>query len=46
MDSIEALAKYEISWAIIHLTAYSDEESWERARMTEPYGYIIKPFKR
>lgn len=30
---------------IIYLTAYADDEILERARVTQPYGYIIKPFK-
>ncbi len=30
---------------IIYLTAYADEEILERAMITEPYGYILKPFK-
>ncbi len=29
---------------IIYLTAYSDEETLERARTTKPYGYLLKPF--
>jgi len=29
---------------IIFLTAFSDKELVEKAKTTEPYGYIIKPF--
>ena len=29
---------------IIYLTALSDKETIERAKITQPYGYIIKPF--
>ncbi|MDQ7817279.1 MAG: PAS domain S-box protein [Melioribacteraceae bacterium] len=29
---------------IIFLTAYSDDNTLERAKMVEPYGYLIKPF--
>jgi PAS domain S-box-containing protein len=28
----------------VYLTAYSDERTVERAKITEPYGYLIKPF--
>ena len=46
MDGIEAAshirARYNIP--IIYLTAFADEKILERARMTEPFGYIVKPF--
>jgi DNA-binding NarL/FixJ family response regulator len=29
---------------IIYLTAYSDRETLQNAKITEPYGYLIKPF--
>ncbi len=28
---------------VIYLTAYSDDAALQRARITEPYGYLIKP---
>jgi CheY-like chemotaxis protein len=30
---------------VVYLTAYSDEKMMQRAKETEPYGYIVKPFE-
>lgn len=30
---------------VVFLTAYADESTLNKAKITEPYGYIIKPFK-
>ena len=47
MNGIEAAntirSKYSIP--IIFLTAYADESTLSKAKITEPYGYILKPFK-
>ena len=29
---------------VVYLTAYAQEETLQRAKTTEPYGYIVKPF--
>jgi len=29
---------------VVYLTAYSDNKILERAKRTEPFGYIVKPF--
>jgi len=34
----------KINIPVIYLTAYADESTLERAKVTQPYGYIIKPF--
>lgn len=46
MDGIEAAHEIinRFNIPIIYLTAYADEEILERAMITEPYGYLIKPF--
>ncbi|MBT3258964.1 MAG: response regulator [Deltaproteobacteria bacterium] len=30
---------------VVYLTAYADEEILEKAKVAEPFGYIIKPFE-
>jgi two-component system cell cycle sensor histidine kinase/response regulator CckA len=47
MDGIEAASKIRSSFEIpvVYLTAYGDEKTLERAKVTEPFGYIIKPFE-
>ncbi len=47
IDGIEAANQIRRRFQIpvVYLTAYSDEETVERAKITEPYGYILKPFE-
>jgi two-component system, LytTR family, response regulator LytT len=37
--------KDRFSLPVIFLTAYADDNTLNKAKITEPYGYIIKPFK-
>lgn len=37
--------KRELNIPVIYLTAYADESTLSKAKVTEPFGYIIKPFK-
>ncbi len=45
MDGIEAAGQIRRRFKIpvVYITAYSDEKIMERAKITEPFGYIIKP---
>ncbi|SDG08772.1 CheY chemotaxis protein or a CheY-like REC (receiver) domain [Methanolobus vulcani] len=47
MDGVEAAGEIRKNFDIpvVYLTAYSDDEVLEKAKKTEPYGYIVKPFK-
>ena len=46
IDGIEVAARVHKTWRIptVFLTAYTDPETLSRAKVTEPYGYIVKPF--
>ncbi|MBI4946646.1 MAG: LytTR family transcriptional regulator DNA-binding domain-containing protein [Bacteroidetes bacterium] len=47
MSGIESAdyIKQKLNIPIIFLTAYADSSTLSKAKVTEPYGYIIKPFK-
>ena len=46
IDGVEAAAEIRRQYRvpIIFCTAYSNEETLERAKITKPYGYVLKPF--
>jgi CheY-like chemotaxis protein len=46
MDGVEAAALIQSHQRIpvVFLTAYSNKDVQDRAELTEPYGYILKPF--
>jgi PAS domain S-box-containing protein len=47
IDGIDAATaiRAEVDAAIVYLTAFADRETLERAKVTQPYGYILKPFQ-
>ncbi len=47
VDGIDAAEKIRtiLHIPIIYLTAHMDEETLQRAKVTEPFGYIVKPFR-
>lgn len=47
IDGVEAAARIHSQFDIpvIFLTAYADDKTLERAKVTEPYGYLVKPFQ-
>jgi PAS domain S-box-containing protein len=46
MDGIETakIIRSRFNIPVVFLTAFSDEKILERAKITEPFGYVIKPF--
>ncbi|MBX7183964.1 MAG: response regulator [Vicinamibacteria bacterium] len=46
MDGIEAAQaiRKQFGTPVVFLTAFAGAETLERAKLTEPFGYIIKPF--
>ncbi|QHI96704.1 response regulator [Xylophilus rhododendri] len=47
MDGIDAAQEIRLACDIpvVFLTAYADDETLRRARLTEPFGYLLKPFE-
>ncbi|MEG4119105.1 ATP-binding protein [Microcoleus sp. N9_B4] len=48
MDGVTAAEKIRINRNVptIFLTAYADAQTLQRAKLTDPFGYIIKPFQQ
>jgi len=47
MDGVEAAEEIQarLKIPVVYLTAYADDETLERAKVTQPFGYIVKPFE-
>ncbi|MEW6382089.1 MAG: response regulator [bacterium] len=47
MDGVEAAdqIRSRFNIPVIYLTAYADRDILNRARITEPFGYVLKPFE-
>ena len=47
MDGVTAAERIrsEADIPVIYLTAYADSDTLGRAKVTEPFGYIVKPFQ-
>ena len=47
MTGVEAAEQIrsQLDIPVIYLTAYSDSATLERAKVTEPFGYVLKPFE-
>lgn len=48
MDGITAAEKIRINTNVptVFLTAYADEKTLQRAKLTDPFGYLVKPFQQ
>ncbi len=47
MNGIEAaeMIKEQLRIPVVYLSAYSDDSFLAKAKLTEPFGYILKPFR-
>ncbi|MCD4703714.1 MAG: response regulator, partial [Methanosarcinaceae archaeon] len=47
MDGVEAAQEIHHNYDIpvVYITAYADDSIMQRAKLTEPFGYILKPFE-
>ena len=46
MDGVETAIEIgrRLRKPVIFLTSHAEEETWERAKLADPYGFIFKPF--
>jgi PAS domain S-box-containing protein len=46
MDGVEAAEqlRQRFNLPVVYLTAYADETTLQRAKVTQPFGYLLKPF--
>jgi two-component system, NtrC family, response regulator AtoC len=46
LDGIETakLLRKKYFVPVVYLTAYTDEKTLQRAKLTEPFGYLVKPY--
>ena len=47
MNGVEAAEQIRahLNIPVVYLTAYADDETLQRARISEPFGYVLKPFE-
>jgi diguanylate cyclase (GGDEF)-like protein/PAS domain S-box-containing protein len=47
MDGVETadIMRRKFNIPVVYLTAYADNHTLQRAKITEPFGYILKPFE-
>lgn len=47
LDGVQAAEQIwlQLNTPVVYLTAYADDNTLKRAKITKPFGYILKPFK-
>jgi PAS domain S-box-containing protein len=47
LDGVETTQKIreQMDVPVVYITAYADEQTLERAKKTEPFGYLLKPYE-
>lgn len=43
VDTIKKISEH-LDAPVLYITAHVDDETFERAKQTKPYGYVLKPF--